>query len=277
VPAGESPGAIGASELSTDAEIREWARSSGRDVTARGKLPADVRAEYLAAHPVTEQDDGVTELVIELPSEPVTGDVAEPAPAAEEPRAPRRPETPPRGRKRRLFERKDAKPGQRKPARVSLDSLASWAWGLGGLALQQAPKSLPVGRMLALQAPVAGVVVDDLAKGTALDRILQPLARSSEKAEKAFALFGPPVLVGIISNKPELFPHLVGPLKVAMLSWVEISEPAMRKAEAKAKAMAERVGEVDVDAIIAALFADLPVPQPSADEEAAIRRARGDG
>ncbi|MFT4085049.1 MAG: Lsr2 family protein [Nocardioides sp.] len=31
-------------------EIREWARSVGRDVPERGRIPAEVRAEYEATH-----------------------------------------------------------------------------------------------------------------------------------------------------------------------------------------------------------------------------------
>jgi len=133
--------------------------------------------------------------------------------------------------------------------------------------------------MLAMQAPVAGVVVDEICAGTIVDRVLQPLARGGEKAEKAFALLGPPLIVGMISARPELFQPLSGPLKIALLSWSEISEPAARKAEAKAAAMAERMGGVDVDAMIAALFADVPMSAdaPSEAEEAAIRRARGNG
>lgn len=127
-----------------------------------------------------------------------------------------------------------------------------------------------------MQAPVAGVIVDDMCKGTVVDRVLQPLARGSEKAEKGFALIGPPILVAMISSRPELYPVLSGPLKVAMLSWVEIAGPAMEKAQRKAEQMAERVGGVDVDGMIAALFADLPIAEaPSPAEEAAIKRARG--
>lgn len=265
--------------MSTDAEVRDWLREQGRPVPVRGRVAADIKAEYDAAHPDTPQDDGDVAIVIDLPSD--NGPVPPESPSTPEPSvAPRRPETPPQGRKRRVWERgtTDKKTGQRKPARVSLESLASWAWGLGGMALQQAPKSTPVGRMLAIQAPVAGVIVDDLARGTIVDRVLQPLARGSEKAEKGFALLGPPVLVAMISNKPELYPALVGPLKVAMLSWVELAGPAMEKAERKAAALAEKVGDgANIDAMIAALFADIPIAEmPSPDEEAAVRRARGE-
>jgi hypothetical protein len=32
------------------AEIREWARAQGKEVSDRGRVPADVRADYDAAH-----------------------------------------------------------------------------------------------------------------------------------------------------------------------------------------------------------------------------------
>lgn len=34
----------------TPAEVRDWARAEGRDVSDRGRVPADVRAAYDAAH-----------------------------------------------------------------------------------------------------------------------------------------------------------------------------------------------------------------------------------
>ena len=129
-------------------EIRQWARENGVAVSERGKLRADVIAEYEAAHPVTGQDDGDTAPVITLDL-PVEGPVLEsPAVVPDEPLRPRRQEIPPRApRRSKLRDRLAAKPDQPKHKRVSLESLASWAWGLGGMALQQAPKSIPVGRL----------------------------------------------------------------------------------------------------------------------------------
>lgn len=255
-------------------DVREWARATGRQVGDRGRVPPALVAEYEAAQETPDDSDAIVVSAPVLTSVPDVG-ASEDAPAVDVTPPPRRPEQPPRGPRRRRFGTpKPADEPAGKKKRASLETFASWVWGLGGLALQQAPKSTPVGRMLALQAPVAGVIVDDLAKGTVVDKLLQPFARSSEKAEKAFALLGPPLLVGAISANPALFDVLAGPLKVAMLSWAEISEPAMRQAERKAQAMAERLGEIDVDAMIQALFAD---SLPSPEEEAAVRRARGEG
>lgn len=39
-----------ASSDSESAKIREWARSTGREVSTRGRIPADLREAYHAAH-----------------------------------------------------------------------------------------------------------------------------------------------------------------------------------------------------------------------------------
>lgn len=262
--------------MASDTEVREWAQENGKPVSSRGRVATAVREEYDAAHPLDVQDDGETAIVIELPADPEGGVLPpeEGVPAA--PRAPRRPETPPQGKRTSRWQRKERTPvpkGKTKRARVSVATLGSWAWGLGGMALTQFPNATPVGRCLMIQAPVAGEVIDDLAKGTILDSVLQPLARGSEKAEKAFALVGPPVLVSILTSRPELAPALTPILKTALLSWVEVAGPAMVKAQAKAERLSEAMAGVDVDAMIAAMFADMPAAEPSPDEEAAIRRA----
>lgn len=47
---GRRKSATGASSTSDAAQVREWARSSGHQVPDRGRIPADVRAAYNAAH-----------------------------------------------------------------------------------------------------------------------------------------------------------------------------------------------------------------------------------
>ena len=46
-----------------------------------------------------------------------------------------------------------------------------------------------------MQAPVAGLIMEDIVKGTFADRALQPVARAEEKAEKGLALIAPPLCV----------------------------------------------------------------------------------
>ena len=128
-----------------------------------------------------------------------------------------------------------------------------------------------------MQAPVAGVIVDDLVKGTPVDRLLQPLARAGERGEKAVALVGPPLLTAMITARPEMYPALRPMLKMSLMSWLTVSGPAMKKAQENAARFAEDFGDVDLDGMIDALFTDINVPaQHSPDEEAAVRRARGE-
>jgi len=150
------------------------------------------------------------------------------------------------------------------------------------MALAQSPRALPMARVLDMQAPVAGIVVEDIAKHTIVDRILQPLARGGEQAEKAVGLLGPPIIVGLMTARPELYPVLRGPLKLSMMTWMEISGPAMEKAERRAAEWSEKFGAVDLDAMIDGLFADIPPPPGtqwadavSEQEEENIRKARG--
>jgi hypothetical protein len=144
------------------------------------------------------------------------------------------------------------------------------------MALARSPQALPVARILDLQAPVAGIIVDDMARGTIADKILQPLARMGEKGEKLFALAGPPMLVGMMTAQPQLFPVLKPMLKMSMMSWMQISKPAMEKVQKRMETFAEDFGDIDLDAMIDGLWLDGPVGAPSEQEEANIRKARGE-
>jgi hypothetical protein len=57
-----------------------------------------------------------------------------------------------------------------------------------------------------------------------------------------------------------------------------VSGPAMKKAQENAARFAEDFGDVDLDGMIDALFSNIDVPaRASEHEEAAIKRARGEG
>jgi len=179
-------------------------------------------------------------------------------------------------RRKRERKAKAPVPGQR---RVSIESIVSGVWGFGALMLSKEPRALPVARCLDMQAPVAGIVVNDVAKGTVLDRVLQPLARAGEKGGKAAGLIGPPLLVAAITYNPSLYPVIKPALRMSMMQWLEVSAPAMKKAQDRAARFAEKFGDVDIDGMIDALFAppDFGPEQPSEDEESAIKRARQAG
>ena len=273
--------------MSDNQDIREWARSTGRDIGDRGRIPATLRDEYRAAHnggPAPAEPDELEELDgNDLDLMPPDAPETPPAPpAADPPREgrvvrERRPEPPPR--KRRGFLGREPRAKKAKPAhkRVSLENLVSTGWGLGAMALARSSKSLPMARVMQMQSDVAGIIVDEQLRGTMVDKFLQPFARAGEKGEVAFALAGPPLLVGAMTARPELFPVLKPMLKMSMLSWMQISKPAVEKAQKRVQAFAEEFGEVDLDGMIDALFADIPMATtPSEQEEANIRKARGE-
>jgi hypothetical protein len=244
-------------------DIRVWARAQGLEIASKGKIPDAIRERWDAR----DREDG-------LPAAPDHDgylDATQPEPQSELP-----PETQQPWWKRP----RQPKPGPSQPAkrRVSIADVVSQAWGFGAMMLGKNSQTLPMARVLQMQAPVAGVLVNDMAKDTVVDRLLQPVARMGQSGQKAVALFGPPVLVGAIMQKPQLYPVLKPALAMSLMTWIEISEPAMRKAEKRAKEFAEKFGEIDIDGIIDALFAPPPgYTPPSEDEEQNIQRARDAG
>lgn len=245
-----------------NADIRNWAAAQGIDLKAKGPIPPKVRDQWA-------NRDGVVASKLDSPAEHDDFTVPEPPPV----RAPdvRQPFW-------RRWSDPKAEPARARP-RVSIENIVAQAWGIGALMMNHPQVdqkgnitgmgTVPLARVLDAQAPVAGIVVNDIARGTAIDAVLQPLARAGAKGEKLFGLIGPPLIVGAICNKPELYPVLRQPLKFSLISWITISEPAMRKAEKRAKDFAEKFGEIDIDGMIDALFAPPQFAQPEPAEPAA--------
>jgi hypothetical protein len=264
--------------VSHSQDIRAWAATQGIELGKRGALPRAVIDEYEATHPngADEPDVPDEEPMLIVPDAPLL-EVVPPGEPVHPPAEERPPVPPKRQRWGRPAKPKDTKPAtHKKLPRVSVANLVSSGWGLGAMALMRNGNAVPVARVLQMQAPVAGVVVDDLVKGTPIDRLLQPLARAGERGEKAVALLGPPILVAMITARPEMYPALRPMLKMALVSWVTVSGPAVKKAQADAARLEEEFGDVDLDSIIDQIFADLPAGVPSEQEEANIRKARGD-
>lgn len=220
--------------MSQNQDIRDWALSQGLDVNLKGPVRREVRDKWSA------RDDSM----------PGTGPAAEGAPAA-----PPGPAEPAPSDGRPWWKRKKISPRDHSvsPARrVSLEPLVTTAWGLAAKALEA--RMLPVARVLQMQAPVAGMVIDDTAKGTVADAVLQPFARAGEKGERVFALVGPPLLTAVICKNPDIYPMARPILKTSIMLWMEVAEPAMKKAERRAKQFEEKFGGVDIDAMLDALF-----------------------
>jgi hypothetical protein len=249
----------------TAAEIRAWAAQNGHDVPIRGNLPKGLREEYEAFHgdpgaagDAPDYDGGVTDddfVQATLPADP------------EDP--PMGPESQPRrvraskaakgtGLRERMWGSK-VNPGPKKKAkkkpRVPVDRLIGRGWEL--LARFVAPVDLPVARVLEIQAPVAGVLLEDVVKDTLIDSVLQPLARLEQGSEILFALAGPPVAVAALHRFPEAAPVLLPVLEEAFLTWLQIAGPKAVEAKRKKQEFEEEFG-ADIRAMIRAVFKDIP-------------------
>lgn len=260
--------------MSESQDIRVWAREHGYEVKDQGRIPGDVKQAYEGRSEAAAEDEP---MVIT----PTPEDAAGPEPGGTV-NGERPPVATPRS-KSGLFSRQPTatkpKTGQPKPRRnrVSIENVLSTGWGIAAMALARRPEAIPVARIMDMQAPVAGIIGEDLLKGTLVDRILQPLARGGAKAEMTVALVGPPLLVGIMTAQPGTFPVLRPMLKMSMMTWLEVAEPAMRKVQKRQETWSEKFGDIDIDAMIDALWAGLPEAGPeSPHEEENIRKAKGD-
>jgi hypothetical protein len=268
-------------------DIRVWAQANGWDLGDRGRIPGDARAAYEARADDETDEEPELDFSEGLLFPPAAGgpesngdgpglpDVGPPMPERRPERQPRPP------RQRGAFRRKAREPGKRKTrvarARVSVESLISSGWGLGAFALAQAPKWVPVARVLDMQSPVAGIVVEDAVKGTGADKVLQPFARMAANGGRAGALLGLPALVALVTAQPQLFPVARPVLRLLLVNWLELAGPAMDKARQRAERLESALAGVDIDGMLDSLWAGVPVDaEPSPDEEAAVRRARGE-
>ena len=272
--------------MSDMTDIRDWAREHGHDIGAKGRIPAQVQAAYDAAHPeilagefVPIPDAGETP-----PFDAGSGTGSQPGPGSATPAgAPSAGggETPPKAQKRRLRDRlkaptviTDAPTGRRR----SLERWCDRGWRVVAR-LAGAPDT-PTGRIMDMQAPVAGMMLDDMAKGTIVDKFAQPLARFAESSGEAWGLIGPPLMVAAIERIGPV-PVLVEALRDSLKEWVTVAGPAMARQRARerkvlesAQAFAgegERVESVDalIDELLAQIFAGWAPPAPAEPEPAA--------
>lgn len=244
----------------SDTDIRAWARDNGVDLSSRGPVPRRVREQY-------EQENGAAPVEFEGEGQAtVTLDTAEVTPATVA--------KPTAGEKvKRVFKRGPKEPGAeveskrpRKRAATSTVLAGSWI-GLANVVARAGFQ--PVGICMSYQAPVAGELLEQATKGTIVDKVIQPFARTSERGRILGALIGPPLIVAAIQQRPQLFDQLAPLLESALYTWVEIGGPvAVKKAEQRAKREAE-YGE-DVKAMMEAIFAPL-IAAAQAEQQAAAQ------
>jgi hypothetical protein len=148
--------------------------------------------------------------------------------------------------------------------RVSLDELISAGWrGAAGVVAPMLPATA---RMMKLQSPVVGVVLDPVVKGTLVDTFLQPLARTSETAEAMAVILLPPVLVGLMESDPRRATVMMPMLRFCMLRWHKVAGPAMADALRRETDFEADWGQT-VDEMIGLLGMTFDTPE---DEEAAV-------
>jgi hypothetical protein len=292
--------------MPTAHDIRAWARENGYQVEDRGNIPKDVRTAYDTANPGPNgsgntavatgpdyPDDEFATAFGEPPDDDALFDESalDGAPGETAETRPRRPKSRTRASsaapagKQRFWQRGKPEAGKaKKRPRVSTEDMLGSLWR--GMAKLAAPLP-PLQRTLRIQAPVAGLLLEDSVRGTALDTFLQPLARLAGQGKVISALLGPPVIVTALmfhvkqradAQLPpsELF-LTVGTeaLRSSLMTWMEVAGPKFEIAIRREKEFEEKYGQ-SVDELIAFLLG--PPPATDADvaaEEEAIRRAQG--
>jgi hypothetical protein len=134
---------------------------------------------------------------------------------------------------------------------MSVEKLIGYGWRFLAQAVQ--PINLPVARILDMQAPVAGMLIEDAVKGTVVDRLLQPLARVSKGGELAFALLGPPMLVAAITQRPQMYPVLRPVLRESMKTWIDVAGEKLEEEAKKEQEFKDTYG-TRIDEMIDAIF-----------------------
>lgn len=207
--------------MATDQQIREWLTGQGETTTARGRVSNAHREAYAAAHPgeeetpvTTADTEGSTAGAPEL--EPPADKSSRPDMTENTPRTtparPRARAAAPAGsaavssaaaRARSIWGKaRDAgKPKGKGKARpwVSTSTVIEHFWSQAAWAARPLP---PVAKILAAQAPMSGMMLEDAAKDTFIDRvILQPAARAEARLQAANAMLGPPLWTFAIATQ----------------------------------------------------------------------------
>lgn len=255
----------------TAKEIREWAKVEGIDVPARGPIPPRVLQEYEQS--AGEFDDDDVTAAGDAPGAP-PGDEGQAAAAP-----PPRPDVPPArrpGRQRSLSlirggatgtrTRRRRKTRARKTwPRVSVEDTIETAWAFMASAVRFLP---PTSRMLTLQAPMAGALLEDAVKDTLIDRMLQPVARNQERAVVFSALVVPPLLTTAITLNPDAAGPLMPLLRKSMIMMVKAGGPKVIERMEQEQQDEDELGQ-RVDKLLRYMFGD-----PPGDPEQAAEWAR---
>jgi hypothetical protein len=274
--------------MSDAAQIRAWGNENGYALGDKGRIPATVRQAYEEATGIRaaapDYPDGMSEDDFTDPDGPPAGGDGQGDDPEARPRS-----TKPAGRGWKLPGRGKAKPrskgGHAKP-RVPVEETISNGWRLLARLARPLP---PLERTLKVQAPVAGLLLEDAVRGTVVDAVLQPIARYQARGKTGAAMIGPPVLVTAITlhvqrqamagqpPNPFFMSTAVELLRESLMLWLEVAGPKFDLALAKEKEFEAKHGQ-SVDEMIAWLLSDPVDPRDPAAmkaEQDAMRRAWG--
>lgn len=224
------------------AEVRARLKAAGIEVPARGRIS---RENMTAFDELAAADAAAGVTVPQMPADPGEPGEEPGAPADVEVR-PKRPRAAPAkslaerirsGRGKGSARGTGKRPGRARPAqpRVSVAGTVEWCWGILARAAQ--PVSVPLSRCLAMQSPVAGLVLEDAVKGTVVDRVLQPIARGQERMQTVGALILLPVAIAGLEAAEGLAPaarevrraFLIPIAREGAAMWIRVAGPKIQE------------------------------------------------
>lgn len=139
----------------------------------------------------------------------------------------------------------------------------AWQGVAGVLTSIAGPAYAPVGIMMSFQAPVAGAVLEDAARDTVADRVLQPVARLVQPGGQIGALLGAPLATAVVCRYPHMYPRMRPVLSFAMREWVTIAGPKLREMKRKEDKFAEEMASfseefgMGIDDLLDSVFAPI--------------------
>lgn len=166
---------------------------------------------------------------------------------------------------KRPSERTQARGAKRPPGSATYSTL----WSLAGVALEQRgplPVGPPVGRVMMLQAPDAGVRIARIIEQSPLAEWFKPLADNAGWVAELIPLLAPPLIVGAIAAKPEALP-VMEPLLGAILVPLAIELRKQQREAAQATSIVSEMDDEIRENVSAMLDAILGPKAPPNDDE----------